>query len=560
MPFELRSGGDLLADDGREALQLQGMCGCSICMGGGGGEPQTFLAPTSGTANGLPALSWDQAAAQLARAGASWSAMPGTPVTVTYAFRSSIPADQYAQVPAGVSGFAPFSAAQILVTEAVLQLWADVANINFIRVGAGTTGAAAYSNNATMLFGNFTSGPDAFSAFAFLPAPGATGALNLEGDLWFNQQRPAVSDPSNPAFGGARLLSHEIGHTLGLLHPADYGGGANSGRTYENDAQHWQDTAMFTNMSYFGAHHTGGNPGATPWTPMLHDIAAAQLLYGANMSTRTGDTVYGFNSNSDRAALSIASAAQGVTFAIWDSGGIDTLDFSGYSSPSEIDLRAEAFSSVGPGQNGGVARYNVSIARGVVIENAIGGSGADTLIGNDIANMLNGNGGADTLNGGSGADVLDGGAGADVLNGEAGDDVIFWDASDAQINGGADVDTLAYTSGSAPTSFNLSANGFERAEGRLSDPGPLQPWASQTLLYTSAWQLDYHTIVNDDATRSEMDYDQANAFAWSSNFDQDDAFAWATIWRLYDSNGVLINQVITPDPSGGATEGGLFGM
>jgi serralysin len=43
---------------------------------------------------------------------------------------------------------------------------------------------------------------------------------------------------------------------------------------------------------------------------MLYDIAAAQRLYGANMTTRTGDTTYGCNSNSGRAEFSLTSVGQ----------------------------------------------------------------------------------------------------------------------------------------------------------------------------------------------------------------------------------------------------------
>jgi serralysin len=413
-----------VADDPDVELPSAGGCACPICFGG----PQFYAPPTSGTQNGLPVLSWDQAAAQLARDGWSWVSEPGTPIAVTYAFRSSIPADQYEEVPDGVTGFAAFSAAQIQVTEIVLQLWADVANISFVRVGEGTSGPAAYSNDATMLFGNFTNGPNQFSAFAFLPEPGATGALDLNGDLWFNVQRPAVNDPWNLGLGGARLLSHEIGHTLGLLHPADYGGGAGSGLTYENDAQHWQDSAMFTNMSYFGPNNTGANFGIPAWGPMLHDIAAAQMLYGANLLTRAGDTVYGFNATADRAMYVITSASQAATCAIWDAGGNDTLDLSGYNTASEIDLRPESFSSAGPGL-GGAAVYNISIARGAVIENAIGGSGADNIIGNGVVNILRGNGGNDNISGAGGNDILIGGAGADQLVGGAGFDTADYSAS-----------------------------------------------------------------------------------------------------------------------------------
>jgi len=47
------------------------------------------------------------------------------------------------------------------------------------------------------------------------------------------------------------------------------------------------------------------------------------------------------------------------------------------------------------------------------VDNAIGGSGNDSLVGNAIANVLHGAGGNDTLVGGTGVDVLTGGDGAD---------------------------------------------------------------------------------------------------------------------------------------------------
>ncbi|MCE1680774.1 M10 family metallopeptidase C-terminal domain-containing protein, partial [Enterobacter hormaechei] len=58
---------------------------------------------------------------------------------------------------------------------------------------------------------------------------------------------------------------------------------------------------------------------------------------------------------------------------------------------------------------------NVSIARGVTIENAIGGSGNDVLIGNDAANTLKGGAGDDIIYGGLGADNLWGGEGNDTF-------------------------------------------------------------------------------------------------------------------------------------------------
>ncbi|MFP3701649.1 M10 family metallopeptidase C-terminal domain-containing protein, partial [Burkholderia sp. SIMBA_013] len=83
---------------------------------------------------------------------------------------------------------------------------------------------------------------------------------------------------------------------------------------------------------------------------------------------------------------------------VWDGGGEDTLDFSGFAHKQNINLNAEAFSDVGG------LRGNVSIAKGVVVENAIGGSGSDSLTGNHAHNRLKGGGGSDTLRGGAGAD------------------------------------------------------------------------------------------------------------------------------------------------------------
>ncbi len=131
--------------------------------------------------------------------------------------------------------------------------------------------------------------------------------------------------------------------------------------------------------------------------------------------------------------MTITADGQSPVFAIWDAGGNDTIDFSGFSTATEIDLREEAFSSAGPGNGGvGIAIGNISIARGAVIENAIGGSAGDLLIGNGVANLIRGNAGADTLSGNGGNDTLEGGAGADSLDGGLGADTM---------RGGADSDS-----------------------------------------------------------------------------------------------------------------------
>src|SRR5690606_23545437 len=107
--------------------------------------------------------------------------------------------------------------------------------------------------------------------------------------------------------------------------------------------------------------------------------------------------------------FSTSSNAEKLIFSVWDAGGNDTFDFSGYSADQRINLNEESFSDVG-GLKG-----NVSIAAGVTIENAIGGSGNDVLVGNQADNVLKGGAGNAVLFGGGGADELWGGAGNDIF-------------------------------------------------------------------------------------------------------------------------------------------------
>lgn len=217
------------------------------------------------------------------------------------------------------------------------------------------------------------------------------------------------------------------------------------------------------------------------------------------------------------------------------------------------------------------------------IEDLAGSAFNDVLTGNSSDNFLyglNGNdvltggGGPDFLSGGAGDDVLIGGAGVDKMDGGAGNDIIYWDASDdlANVQGGADTDTLVFTSGSAPTSFSLSGHGFEAAQGQFTDTGA-NAWATQTDYYDASWRLLQTSVVNDDHTGATLYYDVNNSADWATtwvhtnasgqtddtvtNFDTGataelvtdaaNAFDWITTWTHYVSAGVRDDTVTNFD-------------
>ncbi len=414
----------------REAVQHDDdapRCACPACAGlvdsdkvQSSSNPPAFLnAADRGDVapNGKPSKTVAEAAYQLNRTYASWNdfwTQPGVsdvdnkwddpywggaPSIVTFAFRSTAPGS----MPDDTEGFTRFSEVQIAATLLALAAWADVANIVFVRVGEGTSGDAAYSNSATMLFANYDTGAAGAAAFAYYPSLSANG-----GDVWINDNY------SNPVAGNYATLAliHEIGHAIGFSHPGSYNAEEGVSITYAANAEYYEDSHQYTVMSYFTENNTGANFGPLyPATIMLDDIAAAQRTYGVNTTTRTGDTVYGFNSTADRPWFATTSNSTKLVFAVWDAGGVDTFDFSGYSQNQIITLIQGHFSNVG-GLIG-----NVAIAIGAVIENAIGGSGADTIIGNSAANRLTGNAGADTLTGNGGADIFVAtiGGGADTI-------------------------------------------------------------------------------------------------------------------------------------------------
>ena len=340
-----------------------------------------------------PSFTWDEAAAQISRWEAKWDDEDadggvagnalGTPGTVTFGF-SSNPSDSTARA---------MTTEEIARTLEAINEFEEVTNLTFIRVQ--DEGSEYIADNAS-------------AEMDFQAEDGTNGGYATpawqNGTLQSSTVHIGVRGHADYGSWSYKTTIHEIGHAVGLPHPGDYNGAGAGG--YADEAEYAEDTYMYTVMSYFSHSFTGGDTFETVSGPngetasiggyatglLLHDIAALQRLYGVNMETRDGDTVYGFNSTEDASShWNLSDWKDFFVAAIWDGGGTDTIDASGYYEDGVISLIEESFSSLGG------LTYNLSIARGVVIENAVGGFGNDRLIGNAADNVLDGGDGLDTV-------------------------------------------------------------------------------------------------------------------------------------------------------------------
>ncbi len=133
----------------------------------------------------------------------------------------------------------------------------------------------------------------------------------------------------------------------------------------------------------------------------------------------------------------------GVTGIITGGGGIDTLNYSAYTSGVTVNLSSGSSTNV----TGGV----------VGIENVTGGVSNDKLTGSALANVLVGGDGNDTLADGAGDDSLDGGIGDDTYVLTPGSADVVTDASGT--------DGLDFSSSAGPISINLDFNGAQQVLG-----------------------------------------------------------------------------------------------
>lgn len=349
------------------------------------------------------AANWSlsQVIAQL-NSGRKWSGN-----TITYAFPTTA-SGMFNQGEG--AGFRPVNSNQQALMVLAMATWDDLMPQSFAPGAVGTSNIEFGYTNTSIGY-----------AHAYFPTVGS---------VYFNANEASLVSTAIGQYGFQTYI-HEIGHALGLNHMGDYNGNGNW------SPSSFQDSVVLSIMSYFGPRSAAPNYSAevmqanwvgangqtfSPQTPMVNDVLAIQSIYGTSTTTRSGNTVYGFNSNVDGALRPILDFTlnRNPILTIFDSGGIDTLDLSGWSSPSRIDLTPGAYSAANGMTN------NIAIAYSTTIENAIGGPGNDVIRGNTAANRLEGGAGNDELYGGDGDDVLVGGPGNDLLDGGAGTDTAIF--------------------------------------------------------------------------------------------------------------------------------------
>lgn len=349
------------------------------------------------------------------------------PTTITYAFPDAgadyDPTNYNILSPYDEpNNFAAFNAAQKAVSLAALSNIAGFTNVGF-TLGSDATANIRMANSGaggTMLGWMYHAFPNEITG----------------GDVWISNTQAGYSTPQ--AGNAAHLVQmHEIAHSMGLDHPwATTHGTATIYDTLGLKYDGFEYTVMSyrgytrqvgSNIEYGSWNEVGANSFAQ--TYMMNDIYTLQYMYGADYTTNSGNTTYAWDGVSGDTLVNgsvwVDGAGSKIFATIWDGGGIDTYDLSAYTTGVTVDLspgKSSAFddsqlANLGDGRKAAGNIYNALLFGGntaSMIENAIGGSGADTLDGNSISNTLTGNGGIDILYGKAGNDTLYGNGGTDT--------------------------------------------------------------------------------------------------------------------------------------------------
>jgi hypothetical protein len=208
------------------------------------------------------------------------------------------------------------------------------------------------------------------------------------------------------------------GQVSGFL---DGGGGANR-LDYSGDG----GQASTVNLATRSATRIGGGAASRLWNigTLVGSTAGTDTLIGTNAVNRwliTGANTGWLGTIRFAGIENLTGGTLTDTFRFYPSGslsgslnggyGADWLDYSACTAAVSVNLAT----GTATGVNGHV----------VLVENAIGGSGNDSLTGNALGNILIGGPGDDTITAGTGRSLLIGGLGSDILVGGSDDDILI---------------------------------------------------------------------------------------------------------------------------------------
>ena len=356
-----------------------------------------------------PYMNWDfqywttlteqqQSAFLASYAGALHSGYQWSKTTITYSFPSTATGEEYLPyVPAGETfRFNPLDAQEKAYVRFFFDYIESFLNLDFREVpGAG----------GDIVLGHHNMTP---AGYADLPGNFGKSGVFLDSGLESGEYGDFAYT----------VLTHEIGHVLGLDHSRAYDGEARSNPNFPVQF----DTSLLTIMTYSDMVDLSSDKFVSALMPL--DIAALMQMYGARASTENNvfRVVDGYAMPSHSGNTWTISGK--MPFTLVDTGGFDVLDASGYTATAGVQFVFDEGLWVSPQNPFNQLSYYINSQDRPWID-LTGQTDVVPMIGifqSTVIEKFIGSGGDDHVFGAAGNQIVDGRGGIDVfyLSGTAG--------------------------------------------------------------------------------------------------------------------------------------------